>query len=93
MVCDQESPLVQRALTLYEIPDTPPPPHHHLSIEYEVREIKKALKTFMLKAQNKDAANKMLREWRLVALVVDRLFFFIYVVTVFVSLGTMFPKS
>ncbi len=87
----RESPLAQRAIHSHQTPDTSP--LHTLAIENEVREIKRALKAFMLKAQSKDAMNKMMREWRIVALVVDRLFFYIYLVTVFVSLVMLFPKS
>ncbi len=90
-VSGRESPLAQRAKSSQQTPETSP--QHTLDIENEVKEIKRALRAFMLKAQNKDAANKMMRDWRVVALVIDRLFFFIFVVTVFVSLITMFPKS
>lgn len=88
----RESPVSQRAVNSQQSPETPCALLHSLSIEHEVKEINRALKAFMLKSLTKDATARTMREWRFVALVVDRLFFFIYVVTIFVSLFTMLPK-
>ena len=68
-------------------------PQHTAAIESEVREIRRALRSLMAKIQARDAHALIVRDWRIVALVLDRLFFFIYVVTIIVALITMFPKS
>lgn len=59
-------------------------------LEAEVREIKRHLKRMADK--NAEKANKeyLAREWKLVALVLDRLFFFIYLVAIVVSAVTLF---
>ena len=68
-------------------------PVHQQGIESEVREIRRALRSFYGRLLEKDRAAKMCREWRVVARVLDRMFFFIYLVVIVVSLGTIFPKS
>lgn len=63
------------------------------SIENDVREIKRILKTYMNKVNDKDAQIKAVKEWKLVALVLDRVFFFTYLATIIISLGTIFPRG
>lgn len=60
-------------------------------LETEVREIKRMLKSFMAKVQQRDARDRIAQEWRLVALTLDRLFFFVYLTTILVSLVAIFP--
>lgn len=60
-------------------------------LETEVREIKRMLKSFMTKVQQRDARDRIAQEWRLVALTLDRLFFFVYLATILVSLVAIFP--
>ena len=62
-------------------------------IESDVREIKRILRTYIQRLNEKDAQGKVAKEWRIVARVLDRLFFFIYVSTIIVSLATIFPKG
>ena len=82
-----ESPMASR----YETPDRSP--LHQVALETEVKDVRRALRSFMTRLQEKDAAAKMLRDWRIVALVLDRLFFFMYLATIIVSLITMFPTT
>ena len=65
--------------------------HVQTALETEVREIKNVLRSFMSRIHQKDAKDKVAREWRLVALALDRLFFVIYLVTIVVSLVAIFP--
>ncbi len=88
----RESPLAQRVV-YHQTPQRSPFNSHNLALETEVKEIRRALRGFMNKVHEKDCAARMMRDWRLVALVVDRLFFYIYLATIIVSLVTMFPKS
>lgn len=60
-------------------------------IESEVREIKQMLRSFMTKVQQRDAKDRIAQEWRLVALTLDRLFFFVYLATILISLVAIFP--
>jgi len=53
-----------------------------------VKEIKRVLKSFMMKLQARDAKERMAMEWRLVALALDRMFFVLYVSTIVAFLVT-----
>ena len=57
----------------------------------EVKEIKRVLRSFMLKLQVKDERERLSKEWRLVALVLDRLLFYIYLIFIIVSMMATFP--
>jgi len=46
-----------------------------------------------MRLENKDAAAKTTKEWRIVARVLDRIFFFCYIGTIVVSLFTIFPRD
>jgi hypothetical protein len=59
--------------------------------EADVKEIKRIMRNFMNKLRDRDAAYRQALEWRVVALVLDRIFFFVYLVTIAVSLATIFP--
>jgi len=47
-----------------------------------VKEIKRVLKSFMMKLQARDAKERLAMEWRLVALALDRMFFVLYISTI-----------
>ena len=68
-------------------------PLHTQAIESDVKEIKRILRTFINRLNDKDAQGKIAKEWRIVARILDRLFFFMYVCTIVVSLATIFPKG
>ena len=63
------------------------------TIESDVREIKRILKIYINRMNEKDAHNRIVKEWRLVAKVLDRLFFIAYVSVIILSLATIFPKG
>jgi hypothetical protein len=62
-------------------------------VENDVREIRRMLKAYIGRLENKDVAAKTTKEWRIVARVLDRLFFFCYIGTILVSLFTVFPHE
>ena len=68
-------------------------PLHNQVIETDVKEIKRILRTYMNRLENKDAQGKINKEWRIVARVLDRMFFFLYLATIIVSLATIFPRA
>jgi len=65
----------------------------HPAIEADIREIRKMLKSYVTRLENKDAAARTTKEWRIVARVLDRIFFFCYIGTIVVSLFTIFPRD
>jgi len=65
----------------------------HPAIENDIREIRKLLKSYVTRLENKDAAARTTKEWRIVARVLDRIFFFCYIGTIVVSLFTIFPRD
>ena len=85
----------QQAHNYANTPAAPPDksPLHNQAIESDIREIKRILRTYITRLNDKDAQGKIAKEWRIVARVLDRLFFFMYVSTIIVSLATIFPKG
>ena len=69
------------------------PVHYPVSpaLEADVRDIRRLLKTYVTRLETKDAAARAAKEWRIVARVLDRLFFFCYIGTIMVSMFTIFP--
>ena len=61
------------------------------ALEADVRDIRRLLKTYVTRLETKDAAARAAKEWRIVARVLDRLFFFCYIGTIVVSMFTIFP--
>ena len=68
-------------------------PLHSQAIESDIKDIKRMLRTYINRLNEKDSQAKIAKEWRIVARVLDRLFFFMYVSTIIVSLATIFPKA
>ncbi|XP_012942041.1 neuronal acetylcholine receptor subunit alpha-10 isoform X2 [Aplysia californica] len=68
-------------------------PSQYNQLESEVREIRRHLRHLVDK--NAEKANKeyLAREWKLVALVLDRLFFFLYLLALLVSAFTLFETT
>ena len=69
------------------------PIHLSHSLESDVKEIRRQLRVLLGRIQDKDAMAKIAMEWRAVALVLDRLFFFLYLIAIITSLATIFPKT
>ena len=81
----RDSPIASRSHT----PDRSPVQWR--SIENDLREVKRTLRGFITKLYERDSQNRVNLEWRVVALVFDRMFFYIYLTTILVSLATIFP--
>jgi len=63
------------------------------ALEADVRDIRRLLKTYVTRLETKDAAARTAKEWRIVARVLDRLFFFCYVGIIIVSMIVIFYSS
>ncbi|GFR58850.1 neuronal acetylcholine receptor subunit alpha-7 [Elysia marginata] len=70
-----------------------PAPSQFSLLEAEVREIKRHLKRMVDKNAEKAHKEYLAREWKLVALVLDRLFFFAYLTAILVSAFTLFKTT
>ena len=62
------------------------------TLESDVREVRRILQAYALRLSERDAHARVTKQWRLVARVLDRLFFFFYCATIMVSLATIFPR-
>jgi len=62
-------------------------------LERDVGDISRYLQVYLGRLNDAEQQNQVARDWRLVARLLDRLFFFMYVSTVAVSLATIFPKG
>ena len=69
------------------------PIHLHQSVESDVKEIRRYLRQLIGRLNEKDIQGRISAEWRVVALVLDRLFFFTYLMAIVISLATIFPKT
>lgn len=66
---------------------------HFDTLSCDVKEIKGYLKKMMDKAADKEAKEVIAREWRIVALVLDRLFFFLYFFAIVISVCIVFKNA
>ena len=62
------------------------------TLESDVREVRRMLQAYALRLSERDAHARVTKQWRLVARVLDRLFFFVYCATITISLATFFPR-
>lgn len=62
-------------------------------LQTDIREIRRIIKAYVGRLQDREMTNYVAKEWRIVARVLDRLFFMLYIGTIIVSLATMFPKG
>lgn len=69
------------------------PVHLRASVESDVREIRQYLRQLLNRLHMKEERARISLEWRIVALVLDRLFFFMYLGAIIISLATIFPKT
>ena len=68
--------------------------HANKNLESDLREIRRALRVLLNRLTEKDATNKIAREWRVVALVLDRIFFWSYFIVIIVmGLALLLPKE
>lgn len=91
----RNSPMVTRSCKQQESPVSQPrgaanETSNMDSLEQEVKYIKCLFKIFQNKLYEADARNRVIMEWRVVAQVLDRILFSIYIVTVVVSCSGIF---
>jgi len=67
--------------------------HVSASTRADLVDIRAMLANYMKRLADKDAAANVTKEWRIVAKVFDRLFFFLYVGTILFSLYAIFPRG
>jgi len=76
--------------------DSAPPTvvlHVSAATRADLVDIRTMLASYMKRLSDKDAMASVTKEWRIVAKVFDRLFFFMYVATILISLSTIFPRA
>ena len=63
------------------------------ALEDDVHDIRRNLRALLQRVQLREERNKVALEWKIVALVLDRIFFIMYLSAIIVSLATLFPKT
>lgn len=63
-----------------------------MTVETDLKEIRDFLRATRKRMENKEAKTKTVDDWKQVALVLDRTFFFIYLTAIIISLAVMFPR-
>ena len=63
-----------------------------MTVESDLKEIRDFLRTTRKRMEDKEAKAKTVNDWKQVALVLDRTFFFIYLTAIVISLAAMFPR-
>ncbi|BHF69032.1 hypothetical protein SprV_0301207300 [Sparganum proliferum] len=63
------------------------------SLERDVRELKRYVRMFVNRQRENTKKNAIAMEWRTMALVLDRLFFFIYIATIGITVITSLPST
>ncbi|CAF3099662.1 unnamed protein product [Rotaria sp. Silwood2] len=63
-----------------------------MTVETDLKEIRDFLRTTRKRMEDKEAKTKTINDWKQVALVLDRTFFFIYLTAIIISLAAMFPR-
>jgi hypothetical protein len=61
-------------------------------IENDIKEIRDYLRHTRKRIQLTDISNKNMNEWKRLALILDRTFFFTYIIVIVVSMTLMFPR-
>lgn len=62
-------------------------------LEQDIKDIKAYLKAMEDRNSEKELKERISKEWRLIALVFDRLFFFLYLLAITVSICTVFENA
>ena len=63
------------------------------ALEHEVKEIRRYLRMLIWRVQQREEKTRVALEWKIVALVLDRIFFIMYLSAIIISLATLFPKT
>ena len=91
--CDKENGTSETAKQRTETATATHGGYRPKPVERDVREIRRYLNAMLTYLKDKEDLSRIAVEWRMVALVLDRLFFFMYVTVIIVSLVTIFPKT
>lgn len=62
-------------------------------LERDVRELKRYVRMFVNRQKEGGRKNAIAMEWRTMALVLDRLFFFVYIATIGITVITSLPRN
>lgn len=62
-------------------------------LESDVKEVKRLIRTYVARLSEKERTMVAAKEWRNLSRVVDRLFFYIYLAVIIVSLVAIFPRE
>ena len=63
-----------------------------ITVETDLKEIRDFLRTTRKRMEDKETRIMTVNDWKQVALVLDRTFFFIYLTAIIISLAVMFPR-
>ncbi|TGZ55997.1 hypothetical protein CRM22_010246 [Opisthorchis felineus] len=63
------------------------------TLEHDVREVKRYVKMFVNRQKEIHRKNLVAMEWRTLALILDRLFFFLYIATIGIAVLVSVPRS
>nr|CAH8873406.1 unnamed protein product [Trichobilharzia regenti] len=64
------------------------------NMENEVEDIRSIVKSFLSRVDKKDAENVIIKEWRMIAIVMDRIFFICYlIIHLCAAFGLLIPRS
>ena len=63
-----------------------------MTVESDLKEMRDFLRTTRKRMEDKEAKAKTVNDWKQVALVLDRTFFFIYLTAIIICLIVMFPR-
>lgn len=63
-----------------------------MTVETDLKEIRNFLRTTRKRMETKATKAKVVDDWKQVALVLDRTFFFIYLTAIIICLAVMFPR-
>lgn len=62
------------------------------ALDGDVKEIKRILRNYINRLNDRDSQGRIAKEWRMVARVLDRVFFLIYLAIIIVSLAVIFAQ-
>ena len=77
------------------VPDKSPVAVSSISrgLETDIKEVKRLIRNYVTRLSEKEKTLVAAKEWRNLSRVIDRLFFYIYLVAIIVSLVTIFPRK
>lgn len=93
MLDDEQHPCAQHeSLLTHQIQQQITASIAFMTVETDLKEIRDFLRTTRKRMEDKEAKAKTINDWKQVALVLDRTFFFIYLAAIIISLAAMFPR-